>query len=99
MKITRILSFILCIVLSCTLFAGCKKEDGFTPFEYEEPTTVNLQFNLYIIADSLTDDAKNAMNTVNAKINQYFKEQFSGTKCIHTCAQPSPPLSPRFSPP
>lgn len=84
MRIKRILSLALCLVMACIALVGC----GDTPigdylkhYDYEPEKIVNMDFDLYIIVGEGTDEM--AKTTVNDKINQHLNDKFHTKLNIH----------------
>ena len=78
MRIKRIVSLALCLVVVCLALVGCAETpigDYLKNYDYEPEKIINMDFDLYIIVGDETDD--NAKITVNDKINQYLGDKYN----------------------
>ncbi len=76
MRIKRILSMALCLVMVCLALVGCEEEIGsyLENYDYQPEKVANMDFDLYIIVGEGTE--KNATTTVNAYISNYLSNKF-----------------------
>ncbi len=77
MRIKRVLSLAICLVLVCLSLVGCENEIGWfrDQYDYEPEKIVNMDFDVYIIVGE--DTHKNATTTVNNNINNALSEKFN----------------------
>ncbi len=76
MRIKRILSLALCLILVCLSLVGCDEEIGsyLKNYDYQPEKIANLDYDVYIIVGEGTE--KNATTTVNAYISNYLSDKF-----------------------
>lgn len=88
MKMKRIISLALCIVMMCAVLVGCAERDIGEYMGHYDGLVTNpvekLNFDLYIITEcDDSKEAESAMATVTAQINQKLDEKFNSTVDIH----------------
>ena len=80
----KVFLLVLTSLAFCFFAVGCSDSVGADDYNWEPEISVSLEFDLYIITDSVeSEESLSAMKTVNSKINQYLDDKYGTIVNIH----------------